>query len=277
MIKPSRVKGGDSMESQYERHDQIRPEFPFIYHLDTAPLAPFSFHWHENVELLYFVQGKGTVYADRIHHPVEAGDLAVINSGNLHSVYTTEPPCLYYCLIMDKNFCDDNQVDVETRQFRPVVRDDKIGRIFRQLVAEMESRQLYYQSAVKAAAAQLLVELGRNWAESQDFGTPAGKKSAVVKAAIGFIRQHYKEPLTVDAIGSAIGFSKYYLCHVFKEVTGETLVEYIQYLRCNEARRLLASGEHNVGEAARLCGFQNLSYFSKIYRRYMGESPRNKK
>ena len=77
----------------------------------------------------------------------------------------------------------------------------------------------------------------------------------------------------MDSVCRETGFSKSYICHTFKEVTGQTVLDYVNFLRCNHARSLLASGKYNVGESALQSGFSNLSYFSRTYRRIMGELP----
>lgn len=51
------------------------------------------------------------------------------------------------------------------------------------------------------------------------------------------------------------------------------MVDYLNSLRCSHALQLLSSGEYTVGECAEKCGFHNLSYFAKVYRRYRGCSP----
>ena len=71
--------------------------------------------------------------------------------------------------------------------------------------------------------------------------------------------------------------SKYYFCRAFKQATGQTVTQYINWVRCSHARRLLASGECNVGEAAERCGFHNLSYFTRVYRRQYGRVPSKEK
>jgi AraC-like DNA-binding protein len=59
--------------------------------------------------------------------------------------------------------------------------------------------------------------------------------------------------------------------------TGKTLVEYINIVRCEHARELLSSGSFNVGESAEQCGFQDISYFSRIYKKYIGILPSEEK
>ncbi len=65
-----------------------------------------------------------------------------------------------------------------------------------------------------------------------------------------------------------------YLSHLFKRETGFSLTNYIIYERIEEAKRLLAGTSQNISDIATRCGFQNISYFSKQFRRFTGVTPR---
>lgn len=87
------------------------------------------------------------------------------------------------------------------------------------------------------------------------------------------MRKNYANDLNVDSISNHFGFSKYYFCHIFKEITGITIVKMLNYIRCEEAKRMLKSDNFNISEVALACGFNNLSYFTKTYKNIMGKLP----
>lgn len=262
------------MESFYEQHSLKKADLPVIYHRDfKAPGMPFMAHWHENVELLYVTQGTGVLYDNLVHVPMQAGELIVVNSGHIHTVESAEG-CQYDCLIVDKDYCAACGILVEELRFASVVRDAALGALFQRLAAEMEDRRPFYTAAVRALVVEIYVRLCRDWLQASPGGVGGtGQKSAMVKAAISLINQRYGEPLTVEAISEAVGFSRYYFCRVFKAYTGRTVLEYLNSVRCAEAFELIASGEYNVGESAALCGLPNLSHFSRTFRKYMGVYP----
>lgn len=104
--------------------------------------------------------------------------------------------------------------------------------------------------------------------------TPQIKDSTYrsVTAAIIYIRKHYDEHLTLDGISKSIFVNKYTLTRIFKEMTGQTVVEYINEYRCKQAARLIRDG-CRINESARLCGFSNMSFFTKTFKRYIGKLP----
>jgi len=112
--------------------------------------------------------------------------------------------------------------------------------------------------------------------DNNDSHISDGNNTMIAKA-LEYINIHYVEPITVEEISKHAGFSKYYFCRSFKKATGMTLISYINSLRCTNDKRLIHSGQHNIGESAVMSGFNNLSYFSRIYKKHIGHTPSEEK
>lgn len=261
-------------QNAYESNLFPDPAFPLIFHCDTLRLHDeFMIHWQDNPEILYFIEGEAEVTSDTQHETCHTGDIAFFNCTHLHSVRPLSSVCRYYCLITDRDFLEQQGIPAGDVDICLKIADGMLHEIFEQVVREMLNRENYYKTAVKAQVLTLFSHLFRHYRQ-QGYTTPAqDKRLAMVKDAIRFIQENFTEELSIDQISSATGFSKYYFCRGFKEVTGRTVVEYLNFVRCTHARRLLASGRYNVGESAERSGFSNLSYFAKTYRRYMGVLP----
>ena len=65
---------------------------------------------------------------------------------------------------------------------------------------------------------------------------------------------------------------KYQLTRAFKRATGQTVITFINHVRCQHAANYIANGE-SVSRAALLCGFENFSYFSKTFQKFMEKLP----
>jgi AraC-like DNA-binding protein len=264
------------MNSFYEIHHHPDPQFPFFFHLDSKCGGyAFNAHWHESIELLYCMSGNGEVTSDRTSKPFQPGDLAIINSNNIHRVYSDGSNLSYICLIADKLFTASIGLDVEILQFKPIVRHPDIGVLFSRIDDELKQKRPYYQAAVKAAVTDLMVLLSRNFLEDSRLVQykSDSPQTQMMKTAINMIRDNFTKPVNIDAICQAVGFSRYYFCHVFKNYTGKTVVDYINFLRCCNARSLILSGSCNISESARMSGISNLSYFTRTYKKHMGVLP----
>ena len=98
------------------------------------------------------------------------------------------------------------------------------------------------------------------------------KNFETVKSVITYIREIYNKKITLDEISKAVLCDKYALCREFKRLTGQTIIENLNNYRCINAMRFLNEG-YTVAKAAELCGFDNLSFFTKTFKKYIGKLP----
>jgi AraC family transcriptional regulator len=71
-----------------------------------------------------------------------------------------------------------------------------------------------------------------------------------------------------------VGVSKDHLTRCFRQQTGVTPMTYLTRYRVNQAKQLLATQEDSVAEIATMVGFASIAYFSRVFRREVGVSPR---
>lgn len=88
-----------------------------------------------------------------------------------------------------------------------------------------------------------------------------------------YIDAHYKEPLTLQSISKALHISPYYLCHIFKENTDSSVMEYLNTSRINAAKELLKTESGSVKDIAFETGFSDPNYFCRVFKRVTGITP----
>jgi AraC-like DNA-binding protein len=98
-------------------------------------------------------------------------------------------------------------------------------------------------------------------------------KSLGVVKAIAWVRRHFAEPITIDALAKTSRMSVSSLRHEFKATTAMGPLQFQKQLRLQEARRLLMAGEVDAGGAAFRVGYESPSQFSREYRRLFGAPP----
>jgi len=94
----------------------------------------------------------------------------------------------------------------------------------------------------------------------------------IIDHIIQFIDEHVAEPLPLELLATHFSINKYYLCHLFKEATGFTVVEYMNNRRVLKACALLRQGA-NVRKAAEDSGFASSAHFIRIFRKLCGTTP----
>lgn len=261
------------MNTKYEQHYYINPDFPIFFHLDSLTRAKsyFHVHWHEHIEILYITEGECTINGNGIDLSAKPGDVVMITPNCVHYVRTANELCRYYCITVDKSFCDRMRVPMCGEQFAMCMKNEQIRECYDSIIGIMSGKPKYYLEEAKTLILRLLVLCCRDAGDADIYGN--GCISKPVSQTVEYINAHFTEPLSADKLALELGYSKYYICRVFRRETGRTVVEYINFLRCANAKRLIKSGQYNVGESARLSGFSNLSYFTRTYKSQMGRLP----
>ena len=262
----------------YEIHRYKQPSFPAIFHRDTVrPDRTVRPNWHENPELLCVYEGTIQVTVGGTQFEVKEGETAVINSDEVHLVSTSAPVGRYFCLIVSKKMCEENEVFQSELRFPHHLQDRRVYEEVCQIFEELEKENNYSLPRAKFRILLLCAYLAEQYGQAiskDEVGKSGGRKEALVRGLINYINENYGSALSVQSVCRALGFSESYACHAFRESTGQTLTGYINSKRCTQARQLLRSGVCNVSEAATQCGFTNLSYFSKVYKELLGCLPK---
>jgi len=99
--------------------------------------------------------------------------------------------------------------------------------------------------------------------------------SDMVRDAVIYIMANYPFNISIDTISNHINVSRHHLMRIFKKETGFTIADFITNYRINIAIELLESGEHNVSQVAERVGYLDVNYFSKVFKKMTGSSPKN--
>lgn len=263
----------------YEKFAKLDPALPITFHGDNknrGKTAGFYLHWHEHIELLCVTSGRSSISLGNNQYDISEGDIIIINPNVLHYMASKPSDCAYHCLILHKMFLDNIDFPINKLFFSEYIRDKRLWDAFQQISQEYVEKQNNYKMQIQALCMSLLVLLSREYQHEDTSQLSTERESAknkMVREAIGYIGSRYRSQLSVDELASRVGFSKYYLCHAFKEITGQTVIDYINSLRCNYARRQLTAGGLSISEAAFSSGFNNLSYFTRVYKRHFGILP----
>jgi len=260
--------------STYETHMMKNPSLPFIFHLDTViSKYDVSPNWHENIELLYCISGSGFAKYGPESIAFSVGDLLVVNADVLHAI-VSDTQIQYHCLIIDNSFCESNGIPITSLRFQRLIHEPEISVHFQQIV---QGFQNYSQGKSLAVADIRYAVLGLMRQLCAKYTVPHQQaeqsvSSERVKKAIAYIRQNISQKITLDDIANHVGISKFHLSREIKAFTRMTVVDTINQIRCSEAQRMIKNGS-SVSAAAISCGFENLSYFTRTFKKFFHACP----
>jgi AraC-like DNA-binding protein/GAF domain-containing protein len=105
-------------------------------------------------------------------------------------------------------------------------------------------------------------------------GMPVRKTSVLTDRAVAYVHEHYGEPITRSDLAAVLGVSENYLTDLFHREMGTSLWTYLNRHRVKQAKALLVSTELKITDIAAQAGFDDPAYFSRVFRRCTGRSPR---
>ena len=95
-----------------------------------------------------------------------------------------------------------------------------------------------------------------------------------VEPAIQKIRDGYFEKISTDDLATLCRVSKCHFCRIFKKAMGQTAMQYLTDYRLKIADVILKGSNKSVAEIAAMCGFEDQSYFTRVFRQQTGLSPK---
>lgn len=260
---------------RYERHDRL------FYmgsgdQYNSRQAKYVGSNWHESLEIILVTDGTGLIYCDFEGYKVKKNEILIINSDVVHGFNVSDDDKFfkYHYLILSRDFCLENGLDISKVMFTELISDAKITGKYLNVVKAIEKQEPFGELAIRAAILELLYSLCNGYikAETKKEGSKE-QKVCNIRTAIAYIRENLSGKISIKELASASGISEYYFIREFKRITHFTPVTYINMSRCDLAKKLLSEGEYNVGEVADMCGFDNMPYFTKTFKRYIGVLP----
>ncbi len=100
----------------------------------------------------------------------------------------------------------------------------------------------------------------------------ADKSKRYIEKSKTFIENNYKKDISLSDCAEYVGISSYYLSHMFREQTKQTFVEYLSNVRMEHAKELSVTTDLTIAEIAGQCGYMNVTYFCKVFKRMTGDT-----
>ena len=231
-------------------------------------------HWHEHIELLFFLKGSCEIVAGGHTVKAGAGDLAVINGSEIHS-FTAEEPADYYCLILTPAFFSD--IDTGEPCFQNlIVGDEYIKEAFDEINEAYLNIGAFGDMMQKSHTYRLMAHLVKHYRKDQL--SPEAKSAhdrylTLLDSVKTYIAQNYRRHITTEELAGICYFSIEYFCRFFKRMTGRTALAYVNEYRIEKATVLLSKTDEPIGDIAASVGFEDLNYFSRVFKRIKKCSP----
>lgn len=285
-----------------EQKDHGTSVFPCgLYEVfDNAPWEGVKHHWHDEIEILYFMKGNFKVKINMESFPVEEECFFFVNPGEIHSVDCSGPatesaivfhPCIlnfeHYDLAQTQLIQPLTKGEIQLPRFldssHPAFHKIKkeyldILNVFHQTGMFLSSE---YQTVTEDIASQLFIRAGllKMLVFLSSFSLLTQPEKAddyrvqIIKSSLEFIRKHYQEKIYIRDLAENASMNEQYFCRFFKKILGKSPITYINEYRIKQAIILLQTTDSPVMDICLDCGFNNLGNFLREFKKDTGFTP----
>lgn len=254
---PALAKGFPIKVRKYRNPDRITP------------------HWHEHLELIYFTSGRCRIIIGGRAQEAGEGDVVVVNGAEVHSFTAEGGEVEYLCVLIYPDFFRD--INFSGVRIENLIRGDSEAReCISRMYTEYERGGLSSDMMQKSLGYRLMSHL-----VSQHSAAPLSERGRDLHRAalsrldkvLDTVAERYGSHISTADLAEICYLSEAHFCRFFKAATGKTALEYINEYRTERAAVLLSNTEMPLGDVAESCGFDDVNYFCRIFKRCKGISP----
>lgn len=262
-------------------------DFPIEFYHVTPDHSSYNmpYHWHTEYEIIRILKGEFLLVIDDEKVLANQGDIIFLHDYVFHG--GTPNDCIYECIVFDMRLLL-NKNNICTKQIQDIINhkkliinklpnnNDKLSSCCNYLFESMKSKKTGYEFITQGSLYHMLgIIFEKELYNTQKRVTNKNKERILkFKNVISLIESEYANPLTLDDLSKACCMTPKYFCRFFFEMTNKTPIEYLNYYRIESACEQLLTTDFPITEVALKCGFNDVSYFIKTFKKYKGLTPK---
>ena len=157
-----------------------------------------------------------------------------------------------------------------------IKQNQQLNNIILAMVKAHQEKTSPSQLAIYGLVCQLFSWLLSNAVSQQisNSSTDIADYYGIIEPALRMIRDSYSRSFSLEEFAEQCNVSKFHFCRIFKMVMGTSAINYLNEYRLNIANSLLINTNKQVQEIASLCGFNDVGYFCKLFKKRFNKSPK---
>ncbi len=251
---------------------------------NTIPGGYHPLHWHEELEILFPLNGDADVTINGKVYHLRHRQLLVIESGQVHSTAAYSRQLMFVCIHISKRLLLRYIPDIELYRFH-CFPDEITDRQFEEYIylCQMTEQltRLYVENASAALMEsegiilQILARLFRHFSlrSAPEQSSPNAQAHQRLQELITFVNEHFKEPLSLCEAAALLGLNKEYFCRFFKKHMGISFLQYVNEVRISHIYQELQNTDAPITEIMEANGFTNQKLFNKTFKKIYGCTP----
>lgn len=251
-----------------------------------------DFHTHKEYELVLLHGGNCRFLVGNQFFYLQPGHLLMLDGMTIHKAYVSGDPQDYERSVLrfDSDWIRPLLQDINLERLLNLFEENSSGliRIFKKrdeaiienmigeiaTLVDLEENKLN-EARLKLAIVQLLIQISVSTdhiiRKDQGF---RDEKTEIAEKVSNFLFKNYHRSISIDDVSQAVNLSKSYMSHVFKEVTGHTIMTYLMQYRLSKARSQITQEPNQLIKViSQENGFESEAHFSRFFKKNIGLSP----
>jgi len=283
-------------------HFRKELSFPFYIHRVIHNISNVPrLHWHNYVELVYVVRGEAQHVFENTSYDIQAGDVFIINPGELHTYRVEEGleleiiNCLFSADLIEQSMLREIGISPSMDYFYVHPFMDRSERfhnllnlrghsairtlsLLEGMIEEIQNKCCGYKMLIRLQMVELLVLLSRYYGSrvppTDGKNGRANERHLLVRRVCGYLERSYEKKQSVLEISELFNVSSRQLNRIFNEVVGMTVVDMIHKIRIEKAKHLLSETDEKIIMIAGIVGYDDPAFFGRLFLREVGCTPR---
>ncbi|MBO5295746.1 MAG: helix-turn-helix transcriptional regulator [Clostridia bacterium] len=258
----------------FEHTDQEYKNVPYQIHLNySSEIHDYLSNWHNELEFVYTVSGSVEVHIENEIYITKPGDIVAINHNKVHTF--KGDGWKFHCLKIAASILQTLAIPYNMFIPQPLIQDEELTSSFLDVVEEHYKDRIFTQQFKLLAIQRFLLLFMEKHVKNHftELEIQDDTHFVISGKVLDYLNQHLSENFSIDDIAKKIGISSSHMSRCFKETTGISIVDHLNRLRCYTAKHYIMHTNKKIGEIAKLCGYQNDSYFAKTYKKFVGYTP----
>lgn len=270
----------------YETYRKVDTEGIYLSY-STAPGGYHPLHWHEEIELLYQLNGRSDIQIDGEKYQIQNKLLTVIDSRQVHSIHTYSDTSMFICVHISKKLIEKYIPDIDLYRIYCIPDDipDSQFPEYLSVCRQMEdllrlyiTDKLAWQMESEGIILQVLAQLIRHFSRKSapdEIGLSSADRTSFnrIRDVITYVEEHFREPISLQDIAGHLGLGREYFCRFFKKNMGMSFLRYLNEVRISHVYRDLEQTDAPIAEIAEKNGFLNQKLFNRTFREVYGCTP----
>ncbi|WP_407272289.1 helix-turn-helix domain-containing protein [Radiobacillus sp. PE A8.2] len=244
---------------------------PFSF-FSTANLT-FHAHFHQQIEILFVLDGEVNVCINGTDKVLNVGDLAIAFPNAIHQ-YETEQYSQVALLIFSMDIAGDFSTNLlKYESPSPFLSSNKVHKDIPYCIKAFQEQPQIKNMDVRLMKGYITVMLSRIFENLNLQEICNRHQYELTHQTLVYITNHFKEPITLEHVAKQIGASKYHLSRIFSKNIRSNFNTYLNALRINHAQYLLSESQLNITEIAFESGFESPRTFYRAFQSLCHTTP----